>query len=260
MKKYLDISRCERLLAPVRFEFLSEIDSTNEYLKRQVKQANSVSDTLVCAERQIKGKGTRGRVWYDSPQCCLKFSYRKQLPINFSKFAAISPWIALNFCQYLHSVGFQTVGAKWPNDLLIDGGKLSGMLFEIVSKGNVSYLIAGIGVNLFFDPYLKEISGRNVSFLYEHSVPSMEERTDILIELGRVLIDSLDNIPETFTDEDKMSWSACDVFYQKKLKVIQDGKVVDEGCEMGIDKAGRLMVQTSEGIKSINIGELSVTL
>ena len=57
-----------------------------------------------------------------------------------------------------------------------------------------------------------------------------------------------------------MSWSACDVFYQKKVKIIQDGKVVDEGCEMGIDKEGRLMVQTSEGLKSINIGELSVTL
>ena len=127
---------------------LDVVDSTNEYLKRQGGQLPD--KTVVMAHRQTAGKGRLGRSWQSEPGESLAVSWL---------FCSLEPqqlqWLPLAAGMALHQSLESQLGqqaglfVKWPNDLVLEGRKLAGILTEASLSGRgVDYVVIGIGVNL----------------------------------------------------------------------------------------------------------------
>ena len=130
---------------------LSQTDSTNDEARRRLGLGQI--PTWVLAEEQMKGRGRRGRNWI-SPKGNFYASlvYEPQAPI--AEFAQRSFIAALSLWDALVAEGdVPGLSMKWPNDVLLDGRKLAGILLETEGRA----LIVGIGINLANAPKPEEL-------------------------------------------------------------------------------------------------------
>lgn len=137
--------------------FFEEIDSTNDYLKNR---ANELPDkTLVVAKKQTKGRGRRTKEFESAPGG-LYFSLLIQNGMDMSEVSFVTSIVAVAVHKALKDFGVQTQ-IKWPNDIILKGRKLCGILTEMVSDMELNHLlIIGIGLNLqnHFSKELSEIA------------------------------------------------------------------------------------------------------
>jgi len=151
-----------RLPQEYRLVELDEIDSTNDEAKR-LAAAGAPEGTLVWARCQTVGRGRRGRAWSSRrgnlfasiivrPDCA---------PLQAAQltFAAA---LAVRDMLTIYIADSASIACKWPNDVLVKGRKISGILLEssTAGQGNVDWLVLGIGVNLRHHP---DIGGRHPS-------------------------------------------------------------------------------------------------
>ena len=129
--------------------FLPSVDSTNEEAKRRIKQI--VEPTWIITDKQTEGKGRHGKVWYDG-----KGNFTGSLVFfpktNPAKFFLYGFFIGVALHDTIKLISDKPLDLflKWPNDIILEGRKLSGILIEsqkILNK-NQFVLILGVGVNL----------------------------------------------------------------------------------------------------------------
>ncbi|SCA55002.1 Biotin--(acetyl-CoA-carboxylase) ligase [Candidatus Terasakiella magnetica] len=132
------------------------VDSTNDELRRRAV-AGCLPNTVVCALEQTKGRGRRGRTWVSEPGnlFCSILQKPNVILAEASKASFVS---ALAIYDAISEAveGFDCdVTCKWPNDVLVDGYKVSGILLEsqvIPQSNELDWLIVGIGINLAHAP------------------------------------------------------------------------------------------------------------
>jgi BirA family biotin operon repressor/biotin-[acetyl-CoA-carboxylase] ligase len=125
---------------------LESCASTNDEAAR-LARAGAARGTVVIAERQTAGRGRDGRVW-ESPPGGLYLSAVLRPPLPIAAVPPMTLAIGIGLCEAARSFGAPSV-LKWPNDLLVDGRKLAGVLVEAQSQGNrLESVIVGIGINL----------------------------------------------------------------------------------------------------------------
>ncbi len=132
---------------------LAEIDSTNEEARRRAVEAEP-GPLWIRADRQSAGRGRRGRAWV-SPSGNLMATLLFRPRVSASVAAQVSFVAALAVDQVLTAwIDADRVRMKWPNDVLIDGAKISGILLESGSAadGSLDWLAVGIGLNLRHHP------------------------------------------------------------------------------------------------------------
>ncbi len=125
-------------------EVLYEIDSTNEFLKRNYKSFHD--GAIVVAIKQTAGKGRMGRSWY-SPEGGLWYSvlFKPKIHINLHMYTKI---FSIAIVEVLRKLKIKAY-IKWPNDIYYNGKKLCGILSEAVSVNDrVVAIIVGIGLNV----------------------------------------------------------------------------------------------------------------
>ena len=138
------------------FIFMDEVDSTNEEAKRLASSGEKTACWIV-ADRQTAGRGRRGRAW-DSPSGNLMTTLLLPGPFKADRAAQLSFVSGLALLELVKQVLPDDVHSKlrlkWPNDVLIDGQKVSGILLEAASieNGEISELVIGMGVNLTQHP------------------------------------------------------------------------------------------------------------
>lgn len=132
-----------------RFFYYDSIGSTNDKAKQLAVQGMG-EGTLVIAEEQTAGRGRGDRTWYSAPGrgIYVSFLFRPKVPADsaFGLLAAVS----LGAASAAQAVGVQgLVGIKWPNDLVVEGKKLAGILSEVsLSGGMVDWAVVGLGLNV----------------------------------------------------------------------------------------------------------------
>ncbi|MCE3233328.1 MAG: birA [Rickettsiaceae bacterium] len=131
---------------PIHFPI---IDSTNEEAKRLINFGEAVHGQVIIADQQTGGHGRYGRKW-ESPTGNLYMSLILKLSANLEKIAQISFVMALAVGQALLEILPQNsiLQYKWPNDVLVNKKKISGILLESIVKGSNINLIVGVGVNI----------------------------------------------------------------------------------------------------------------
>lgn len=133
------------LPAPFSHVELDSVGSTNDEVRRRVEDGSAADLLVVTARRQTTGRGRRGRVW-DSPEGNLHVSFAIRIQRPLSEAAQIGFVAALALAEALDEVvPGHDVRCKWPNDVLVNGRKVAGMLLESAGDG---WLILGIGVDV----------------------------------------------------------------------------------------------------------------
>ncbi|MFL0671235.1 MAG: biotin--[acetyl-CoA-carboxylase] ligase [Erythrobacter sp.] len=152
------------------FRLVEETGSTNADLAAALRAAERVPECQwLIARRQNAGRGRQGRSWFDGAgnfmgSCAVQLSDAGPPPASLSFVAAL----AVRDAAAEALGGGEKLGLKWPNDVLLDGGKLSGILLEMVR----GYVVVGVGVNLARAPQLPD---RKTAALADHgAAPDLE--------------------------------------------------------------------------------------
>ncbi len=145
----------DRPLLPSFFTLvaLERIDSTNEEALRRAR-AGAPEGTLVWAREQTGGRGRRGRAWSSPPgNLYLSLLLRPAVPPAQAAQLGFVASVALVETLRASLPAERQIRCKWPNDLLIDGAKVAGILPEAKASGqNVEALVLGMGINLASHP------------------------------------------------------------------------------------------------------------
>jgi BirA family biotin operon repressor/biotin-[acetyl-CoA-carboxylase] ligase len=133
--------------------FLTEVNSTNSYASSLLKNVNPPEGTVVYAGHQTEGKGQRGNSWKAEPSRNITLSLiLKPVFLNVEKSFYLSKITALalhDVLTELLAAGQFDIKIKWPNDILLNGRKVAGVLLENGFKENyIANCITGIGLNV----------------------------------------------------------------------------------------------------------------
>jgi BirA family transcriptional regulator, biotin operon repressor / biotin---[acetyl-CoA-carboxylase] ligase len=125
-----------------------QVTSTND-VARELARVGVADGTLVVAEEQTAGRGRRGRSWLAPPGTALLASLVLRPPLAPAQAARLTMLAAVATREAIRGVSGLTPGLKWPNDVMILGRKVAGILAETESGGDrPHYAVLGIGVNV----------------------------------------------------------------------------------------------------------------
>ncbi len=136
------------LFLPDHYHYHAVLDSTNR-LAMELGRDGAVEGTLVVADQQTQGRGRQGRVWVSPPGLNLYCSVLLRPAIAIAKLSQLTLLTGLVLAETLVAMGVADVVIKWPNDILIKGRKMAGILAEMATDGeHLRFVIIGVGVNL----------------------------------------------------------------------------------------------------------------
>src|SRR5438105_7695143 len=199
-------------LPAIELRKIERCGSTNAELLAEGKPG-----VLLVAQEQTAGRGRRGKRWYCAPGAGVTFS----LSVRIAKPAAgLSLVAGVGVARALRAPGGSRAGLKWPNDLVVDGAKLGGILVE--TRGRLA--VIGIGINTRRDPSLEARLGRPIAALEQFvSVPP-----DRVIErTAASLLEALATFGSQGLGPLRAEWERMDAHAGKRLRVrLADGRVL----------------------------------
>jgi BirA family biotin operon repressor/biotin-[acetyl-CoA-carboxylase] ligase len=156
-----------KLLGKGDIVYSKEIDSTNREAK-DLADEGAPEGTLILSEAQIKGKGRKGRTWFSPPKGGIYISLilRPTIsPVEAPKFTLLA---AVAIAEALLSMIPLNIHIKWPNDILVNGKKIAGILTEMSTEMDaVNYIVVGLGLNVNTPKFPDEIQGIATSIFIE---------------------------------------------------------------------------------------------
>lgn len=162
--------------------------STNDDI-RVLADRNAPEGTVVFAEEQLAGRGRRGNAWLAPPRRCLLFSILLRPRHDTALWPRVTHLAALASCHAVDPLLHPAAPAiKWPNDVLVSGRKLCGILLESAASQRGGYLILGVGinVNLRHCEFPGELATTATSLLAETGMPA--DRTALALEWLRAFL------------------------------------------------------------------------
>ena len=158
----------------------NSVTSTNDVAINLIKEKNKISG-CVLAKVQTKGRGTNGKKWISNKGnffSSLFFPLDERFP-PFNHFSIINPIIVTNvikkFCNK------KKINLKFPNDVLLNGKKICGILQEVIISKKKKYLIVGIGLNIISNPKIKNKYKTTNIFFETSNKPKVNEIVDLII-------------------------------------------------------------------------------
>ncbi|USD37821.1 MULTISPECIES: bifunctional biotin--[acetyl-CoA-carboxylase] ligase/biotin operon repressor BirA [Ferrimonas] len=238
-----------------RVFLLDDVNSTNSYLLDRVAQLNSGDCCL--AERQTQGRGRRGRQWVSPYAGSLYLSMYWRLEHGVAQSAGLSLAVGVLLVEALESLGIAGVGLKWPNDLYVGPSKLAGILVEMRGQfGEPADMVLGCGMNVSLGAQAAAGIDRAWTDLASHCGDDVDRN-----RLASAVIAHLQAGLRQFEAEGLAGflprWQKYDLFWDREVN-IHLGERVISGRAVGIDEQGALLLESSEGLKSYNSGEVSL--
>ena len=243
------------LAARFALEVITRCDSTNDEIARR-PEAGSRRIAVLVALDQHAGRGRHGRSWLAPPGAGLTFSCAWQLAPDAPPPTALSLATGLAVAEAISALGVAGVQLKWPNDILICGRKLGGILIELASgPRRARQAIIGIGINLLHAPKLPEGS-IPATALAEH-VTNMPSHGRLLAHILLHLAPRLDTFAIAGFPALRDAWQQFDACRGQNIEII-DGTRRLTGTSDGVDPDGALRLLTSDGLSRIFAGEVSI--
>jgi BirA family biotin operon repressor/biotin-[acetyl-CoA-carboxylase] ligase len=162
------------------------VDSTQSALARLAREG-APDGTVVTARHQTSGRGRRGRAWWDAPGESLLLSVLLRPDVPAGHVSQLSLVAALAVTDALAGAGV-TARIRWPNDVLVGGSKICGILPDAVcgTDGRVEHAIVGIGINVDQRSFPPELAGQATSLrlLTGHAHDGARVEAAVLTALG----------------------------------------------------------------------------
>ncbi len=241
------------ILLGKKLVFLPQCHSTNDELSKLVRNESAHEGTVVYTDHQIKGKGQRGNKWLDEPGKNLLCSVLLQphnLQIDKQYYLNIVVGLAVTDVIKM-LLPAKVVKLKWPNDVYVDSQKIAGILIENNIKGNkIEWSISGIGINVNQHSGLPTTA---TSLIIESDMTTdrlmlMEEIIAAIEYWNRKLVESkYHEILSCYYE--LLYWKdEPHSFYGNSKKF--------DGIIRGIDRSGRLIIDTNTGTYTFAVKEV----
>lgn len=261
-------------------EILPEINSTNTELMRRAK-AGQIEPILLVAEKQTAGRGRLGREWHDlseRTESLPALTFSLGMPLSPVDWSGLSLAVGISIAQSLHP----NIGLKWPNDLWLSKSqddakgerKLAGILIETCAiqdntSNNHRYVVVGVGINVTepsriqsaVQPLLRTPAAWLQELLPQCSASDALQR--VALSLVQTML--------TFSDHGFTPFQArfnqLDVLKNRQINVENNvsnsqtnavAQMTITGLAQGVNHMGELILQTAQGLQTINSSEVSV--
>ena len=229
--------------------FLETVDSTNNYLKRAAEDG-AVNGTLAVAEEQTGGKGRRGRSW-ETPK-------GTNIAMTILLRSRLTLLMAMAVVRGIQKETGLQAGIKWPNDVVVDGRKVCGILTEMNTEVDyINYVVIGTGINVNQTEFPEEI--REIAGSLKLSAGYPVARAGLIASI----MEELEDLYEVFLKTEDLS-ALKDEYNRNCVTCGHEIRVLEPGHEYtgmtdGINDLGELVVKKADGeTVCVYAGEVSV--
>ncbi len=231
-----------------------EVGSTNDVAKALAEEGAAHGEVVV-AEGQTAGRGRRGRTWASPPgrNVYLSVILRPELPPARAPELTLLASVAL--CQVVQQAGVPAA-IKWPNDLMVGGRKVAGVLTEMAAElDQVQWIVLGVGVNVNtrtedFPPELRESA---TSLCIERGQPV--PRALFAAAALTALEEWLDRHAAEGFGPIRAKWREMSDTLGREVRVRAPGCDI-EGLAEDVDETGALLVRTRTGLERVLAGDV----
>lgn len=235
------------------FYYIEKVDSTNELLLKS--NDFNKQGTVLLAESQTAGKGRLDREWKSNKGQNLTFSILLTEEFLKGNLNIINMASSLSVAQAIENLYQLRVELKWPNDVLIEGRKVSGILLESTSKGNqITRLVVGIGINVNQAQFTGKFNIPPTSIKSEFKKSVQRERllSELLNIYEELAVKAVENPREILND-----WKTKCRMIGEKVQV-EVGKQKKFGIFYDIDEIGQLVLKSGGNYEKINFGDVTL--
>ena len=240
-------------------EVLFETGSTNQYLLELAREIDPVAPRACLAEVQSAGRGRGGRPFFSALGGNVLLSLLWPVGASPAELVGLSPTLAVAVARVLESEGADGIGLKWPNDILVGGRKVCGILLEVGSERREGWvLVAGIGINV----RMAAPVGREID----------QPWTDLHRELGRMpsrnriagrVIDQVMGAVRVYLEQGfgpfRSEYRARDILEGREVRLVQ-APTEWRGVGRGLDETGALLVESAGRVTAHLSGDVRVRL
>ena len=231
-----------------------ELEST-QIVAKELAEKGEEEGSVVLAERQTQGRGRGKNRWY-SPPGGLYFTLILRPPIERKKINCLSFVFSLSVAEKIYDFTRLLPQIKWPNDILINRRKVCGMLIEAKGKEKISYVLAGIGVNVNseredFPPPLRE----TLTTLKEETTQPLDLE-NFFLQLLKTIHTHYEELKAGFFSDILGKWQRFSLPSGERIEFTSSqGKI--KGILWGVDEEGYLHLRTQDGkIITVREGEV----
>src|SRR5579859_1963531 len=240
-------------LAGAQVRVLERCSSTNALLL----ESGVERPTLLACEEQTAGRGRRGRRWHSAPGRSITFSLASPVRQPLRELAALSLVAGVACVRALRALGAAPLALKWPNDLVIEGAKLGGILVETRAQPGSTLAVIGVGINFGSSRTLGTRVRRRIAFLERYVRGA--SRNEVIQALAGALLHALAAFEAEGLQTVKTDWEAMDAHAGQRLRVrLADGSIVS-GIASGLGADGALRLRTRAGLRSVTSGRVVST-
>lgn len=240
-----------------RLKYYESVDSTNECVKREAAEG-AEEGLLIVGEEQTAGKGRSGRSWVSPKGEAVYFSFLLRPDLRPENVSALTLVMGLSVAQAVRETLALDVRIKWPNDIVIGGKKICGILTEAAAReGRIEWIVIGTGINVNNTSFDETIRDRATSLLMEAG--RTVSRAGILAAVlgffrkNYVRYMEYGNMSNLIGDYNRLLVSRGE-----KVR-IEDPAGPYTAVSYGIDELGRLLVKRDDGGEErVAAGEVSV--
>lgn len=250
-------SRIRNKWAGRNIYYYEETGSTNIDAKR-LGEEGAVHGTVVAADKQNAGRGRRGRTWESPAGKDIYFTILLRPEFAPDQAVGLTLVMALSVAEAVTRRCGLEAGIKWPNDVVLNGKKICGILTEMTMETDyIQYVVIGVGINVNLDVMPEEIGQKATSILLESG------RETARAELLQEVLEGFEENYEIYEKDLNLShmleeYNGYLVNRDRQVRVL-DPKGEFEGIARGINASGELLVETKDG-KTVEVyaGEVSV--
>lgn len=221
--------------------------------------AEELLPCLVVAEHQRQGRGRRGKHWVSPFGDNVYLSLGWVFESGIAALEGLSLACGVAVLRALKKQGYLGASLKWPNDILIEGAKLGGILVEVGGDAaGPCHAVVGIGMNT----RLRQLAGAQIDQSYADLTllgDGEVGRNKLLVGLVNELIDVMVVFQRLGFAGFREEWMVAD-FYRGKPVEIHRGDKVTEGVSVGVDLSGNLLLETDSGQVKVIGGEVLPSL
>lgn len=236
----------------------SSLDSTNAEIFRRL-DAGVRAPFVLLAERQTAGRGRRGRAWSSPFAENLYCSVVVRVDGGMSQVEALSLTVGLAVARALQACGLSAAGLKWPNDVLVDGHKISGILLELAGDpADVCHVVVGVGINVNMLVDASAVIDQPWTSVRQCLGKAMDRNQlagELLRQLRAYFATHWRDGFAGLRDE----WEALHVWRGKPV-ALTAGQGGTLGVVLGVDQRGAIRLQVDGCERSFSGGELSLRL
>ncbi|WP_051849368.1 biotin--[acetyl-CoA-carboxylase] ligase [Thiomonas sp. FB-Cd] len=241
----------QNLACSVRW--MEQTTSTNADLLQRVRAGGgALSPQLLVVGHQTAGRGRQARVWQDAGNSLLT-----SLAWPFAPGAAIaglSVAVGVWLTQSLRGLGSREARLKWPNDVLLHGRKVAGVLVELADTPQARWAVIGIGLNLRTPPDMPHATGLDAI----GSNPP--DRWEVLHKLAPALLAGLPIFAQSGLAPWIDAWNHLHAWTGQAVAVLDQGETRHTGIALGVDDSGCLLLETPQGLRRVSSGDVSLRL